>query len=112
MSGNLCTLLRFRNIDPGGLATSAIARGVPILATAIDVVEVEGGARLVPPADPTALVRLVSDWTTRPFSFKPSLNRWVRGELHKILNAIPLFIRRHTLVGWLTASTRAAHRSP
>jgi glycosyltransferase involved in cell wall biosynthesis len=63
-------LLPYREIDASGVAMSAIARGAPVLATAIDgfreLFEREGGARLVPPADATALSRAITDWISAP----------------------------------------------
>ena len=48
-------VLPYRDIDASGVAMSAIARGVPVLATAIpgfrELFEGEVGARLVPPGD-------------------------------------------------------------
>jgi glycosyltransferase involved in cell wall biosynthesis len=54
-------VLPYRDIDASGVAMSAIARGVPILATAIagfrELFEEEDGARLVPPGDAVELAR-------------------------------------------------------
>jgi glycosyltransferase involved in cell wall biosynthesis len=63
-------LLPYREIDASGVAMSAIARGVPVLATAIEgfreLFEDEGGARLVPAADAAALSRAIADWVSAP----------------------------------------------
>ena len=63
-------VLPYRDIDASGVAMSAIARGVPVLATAIDgfreLFEEGGGARLVPPADAAALAKAIADWTSSP----------------------------------------------
>jgi glycosyltransferase involved in cell wall biosynthesis len=63
-------VLPYREIDASGVAMSAVARGVPILATAIDgFLEVfwgEPGARLVPEADATALSEAIIDWIKAP----------------------------------------------
>jgi glycosyltransferase involved in cell wall biosynthesis len=63
-------VLPYRDIDASGVAMSAIARGVPILATAIagfrELFEEEGGARLVPPGDAVGLATAVTDWINAP----------------------------------------------
>jgi glycosyltransferase involved in cell wall biosynthesis len=63
-------LLPYREIDASGVAMSAVARGLPVLATAIDgfceLFEGESGARLVPAADPQALAGVIAEWTTKP----------------------------------------------
>jgi glycosyltransferase involved in cell wall biosynthesis len=63
-------LLPYREIDASGVAMSAIARGLPVLATDIDgfreLFEGEGGARLVPAADAAAMSRAVTDWIDAP----------------------------------------------
>lgn len=63
-------VLPYREIDASGVAMSAIARGLPVLATAIDgfreLFEVGGGARLVPPVDANALAKVITDWITHP----------------------------------------------
>jgi glycosyltransferase involved in cell wall biosynthesis len=63
-------VLPYRDIDASGVAMSAIARGVPILATAIagfrELFEGEGGARLVPPDDAVALAKAMIDWINAP----------------------------------------------
>jgi len=63
-------LLPYREIDASGVAMSAIARGVPVLATAIEgfreLFEDKGGARLVPAADAAALSRAIADWANAP----------------------------------------------
>jgi glycosyltransferase involved in cell wall biosynthesis len=67
-------LLPYREIDASGVAMSAIARGVPVLATAIggfeELFEGEGGARLVPPADAAALSKAITDWISAPEKLK------------------------------------------
>jgi glycosyltransferase involved in cell wall biosynthesis len=63
-------LLPYREIDASGVAMSAIARGLPVLATAIDgfceLFQGKGGARLVTAADPAALASAISDWLDTP----------------------------------------------
>jgi len=63
-------LLPYRDIDASGVAMSAIARGLPVLATAIDgfceLFEGKGGARLVTAANPAALANAISDWIDAP----------------------------------------------
>ena len=63
-------VLPYRDIDASGVAMSAIARGVPVLATAIggfrELFEREGGARLVPPADAAVLSEAIVDWINVP----------------------------------------------
>ncbi len=63
-------VLPYREIDASGVAMSAIARGVPVLATAIDgfreLFDREGGARLVPPGDAAALAGVIGDWVGAP----------------------------------------------
>jgi glycosyltransferase involved in cell wall biosynthesis len=63
-------LLPYRDIDASGVAMSAIARGVPILATAIEgfreLFEEGGGAHLVPADDATALSRAIANWVSTP----------------------------------------------
>jgi glycosyltransferase involved in cell wall biosynthesis len=63
-------LLPYREIDASGVAMSAIARGVPILATAIEgfreLFEEKGGAHLVPADDATALSRAFADLVSTP----------------------------------------------
>jgi glycosyltransferase involved in cell wall biosynthesis len=63
-------LLPYKEIDASGVMMSAIARGVPVLATAIEgfreLFEDEGGARLVPPADATALSGAIAEWARAP----------------------------------------------
>jgi glycosyltransferase involved in cell wall biosynthesis len=63
-------VLPYRDIDASGVAMSAIARGVPVLATAIagfrEQFERKGGARLVPPGDPAALAKAMTDWINAP----------------------------------------------
>lgn len=60
-------LLPYREIDASGVAMTAIARGLPVLATAIDgfreLFEGDGSARLVP-ADPAALADVIADWVS------------------------------------------------
>jgi glycosyltransferase involved in cell wall biosynthesis len=59
-------VLPYRNIDASGVAMSAVARGVPVLATAIagfrELFEDQGGARLVPPGDAAAMANAITDW--------------------------------------------------
>jgi glycosyltransferase involved in cell wall biosynthesis len=63
-------LLPYREIDASGVAMSAIARGVPVLATAVggfrELFEDEGGARLVPAGDTAALSRAIANWVSAP----------------------------------------------
>lgn len=63
-------LLPYREADASGVMMSAIARGVPVLATAIEgfreLFEDEGGALLVPPADAGALSRAIAEWVSAP----------------------------------------------
>ena len=63
-------VLPYREIDASGVAMSAVARGVPILATAIDgfceLFEGEAGARLVPAADAAALSEVIISWIRAP----------------------------------------------
>jgi glycosyltransferase involved in cell wall biosynthesis len=63
-------LLPYLEIDASGVMMSAIARGVPVLATAIEgfreLFEDEGGALLVPPADAAALSRAIAEWVSAP----------------------------------------------
>jgi glycosyltransferase involved in cell wall biosynthesis len=63
-------VLPYRDIDASGVAMSAVARGVPVLATAIpgfrELFEMEGGARLVPPSDSAALAQAMTDWINAP----------------------------------------------
>jgi glycosyltransferase involved in cell wall biosynthesis len=63
-------VLPYREIDASGVAMSAIARGVPVLATAIDgfreLFEGERGARLVPPGDAAGLAKVMTDWINAP----------------------------------------------
>ena len=63
-------VLPYRDIDASGVAMSAIARGVPVLATAIagfrELFEDEGGAHLVPPGDSAALAKAITDWINAP----------------------------------------------
>jgi glycosyltransferase involved in cell wall biosynthesis len=63
-------VLPYRDIDASGVAMSAIARGVPVLATAItgfrELFEGEGGACLVPPGDAAALAKAMTDWVYAP----------------------------------------------
>jgi glycosyltransferase involved in cell wall biosynthesis len=83
-------LLPYREIDASGVAMSAIARGVPVLATAIDgfreLFEGEGGARLVPPADPDGLAKAITDWISAP------------EQLHALKDAMRL--RRANIPSW------------
>jgi glycosyltransferase involved in cell wall biosynthesis len=63
-------LLPYRDIDASGVVMSAIARGLPVLATAIEgfreLFEVEGGARLITAGDPAALSKAITDWIKTP----------------------------------------------
>jgi glycosyltransferase involved in cell wall biosynthesis len=63
-------LLPYREIDASGVAMSAMARGLPVLATAIDgfreLFEGKGGARLVPAAEAPALAGAIAEWVTDP----------------------------------------------
>jgi glycosyltransferase involved in cell wall biosynthesis len=63
-------VLPYRDIDASGVAMSAIARGVPILATAIagfrELFERQGGARLVPPGEAAGLAKAMIDWINAP----------------------------------------------
>jgi glycosyltransferase involved in cell wall biosynthesis len=63
-------VLPYRDIDASGVAMSAIARGVPVLATAIpgfrELFEGEGGACLVPSGDVMGLANTVTDWIHSP----------------------------------------------
>ena len=60
----------YRKIDASGVAMSAIARGLPVLATAIDgfreLFDGGGGARLVPAEDPRALAAAIAEWAVNP----------------------------------------------
>jgi glycosyltransferase involved in cell wall biosynthesis len=89
-------LLPYREIDASGVAMSAIARGVPILATAIDgfreLFESEGGARLVPPADAVALSNAIIDWIGAP------------EQLHALAEAMRL--RRASIPSWDEIASR------
>jgi len=63
-------ILPYREIDASGVMMTAIARGVPVLATGIEgfreLFEGEGGALLVPPADAKALARAIAQWASAP----------------------------------------------
>lgn len=63
-------LLPYRVIDASGVMMTAIARGVPVLATGIEgfreLFEDEGGAILVPPGDAAALSRVIAEWVSAP----------------------------------------------
>jgi glycosyltransferase involved in cell wall biosynthesis len=64
-------ILPYRAIDASGVMMTAIARGVPILATDIggfrELFESEGGgALLVPPGDAAALSRVIAEWASAP----------------------------------------------
>lgn len=63
-------VLPYREIDASGVAMSAVARGLPILATAIDgfreLFEGEDGARLVPAGDAAALCAAIIGWIEAP----------------------------------------------
>jgi glycosyltransferase involved in cell wall biosynthesis len=63
-------LLPYRDIDASGVAMSAIGRGLPVLATAIDgfreLFEEGGGARLVRAADAASLSTAIFDWISAP----------------------------------------------
>jgi glycosyltransferase involved in cell wall biosynthesis len=58
------------DINASGVAMSAIARGLRVLATAIDgfreLFEERGGPRLVAPADATAMANGIADWIIAP----------------------------------------------
>jgi glycosyltransferase involved in cell wall biosynthesis len=83
-------VLPYRDIDASGVAMSAIARGVPVLATAIagfrELFEVGGGACIVPPGDPAALAKAMTDWVNAP------------EELHDLAGAMRL--RRAGIPSW------------
>jgi glycosyltransferase involved in cell wall biosynthesis len=64
-------ILPYRAIDASGVMMTAIARGVPVLATDIDgfreLFEDEGGgALLVPSGDAAALSRVIAEWVSSP----------------------------------------------
>jgi glycosyltransferase involved in cell wall biosynthesis len=63
-------VLPYREIDASGVAMSAVARGLPVLATAIEgfreLFEGESGARLVTAGDAAALSRAIIDWIEAP----------------------------------------------
>ncbi|MGE5779907.1 MAG: glycosyltransferase family 4 protein [Hyphomicrobiales bacterium] len=63
-------LLPYREIDASGVAMTAIARGLPVLASAIEGFEelFEGGqgARLVPPGRPDKLADVLRAWAAAP----------------------------------------------
>jgi glycosyltransferase involved in cell wall biosynthesis len=63
-------VLPYREIDASGVAMSAIARSMPVLATDLDGFRETfgraGGARLVPPADAAALAKAIADWISAP----------------------------------------------
>lgn len=63
-------LLPYREIDASGVAMSAVARGVPVLATAVggfrELFEGNAGAHLVPAADAAALAGAIVDWISDP----------------------------------------------
>jgi glycosyltransferase involved in cell wall biosynthesis len=63
-------ILPYREIDASGVMMTAIARGVPVLATGIEgfreLFEDEGGALLVPPGDAVALSRVIAEWVSAP----------------------------------------------
>ena len=83
-------LLPYRDIDASGVAMSAVARGVPILATAIEgfreLFEEGGGAHLVPADDAAALSRAIANWISTP------------EQLDALAEAIVL--RRATIPSW------------
>jgi glycosyltransferase involved in cell wall biosynthesis len=83
-------LLPYQEIDASGVAMSAIARGVPVLATAIEgfreLFEGEGGARLVPAADAAALSRAIAGWANAP------------GQLDALAEA--MLVRRAGIPSW------------
>jgi len=63
-------VLPYREIDASGIAMSAIASGLPVLASAIDgfaeLFADGAGARLVPPNDPEALAAILREWAEAP----------------------------------------------
>jgi glycosyltransferase involved in cell wall biosynthesis len=63
-------LLPYREIDASGVAMSAIARGLPVLATSIDgfceLFQQDYGACLVAPGDATQLAKVITGWITDP----------------------------------------------
>jgi glycosyltransferase involved in cell wall biosynthesis len=63
-------VLPYREIDASGVAMTAVARGIPVLATAIDgfreLFEQGGGARLVPPGNAAAMSEAIIDWLQAP----------------------------------------------
>jgi glycosyltransferase involved in cell wall biosynthesis len=63
-------VLPYRVIDASGVMMTAIARGVPVLATGIEgfreLFEDEGGAILVPPGDAAAMSRVIAEWVGAP----------------------------------------------
>jgi glycosyltransferase involved in cell wall biosynthesis len=63
-------ILPYREIDASGVMMTAIARGVPVLATGIEgfreLFEDGGGAVLVPPNDAAALSRAIAEWVSAP----------------------------------------------
>jgi glycosyltransferase involved in cell wall biosynthesis len=83
-------LLSYREIDASGVASIAVARGLPVLATAIEgfeeLFDEEDGARLVPPNDAAALSTVFIDWINAP------------QELEALATAMRL--RRERYPGW------------
>jgi glycosyltransferase involved in cell wall biosynthesis len=63
-------LLPYREIDASGVAMTAIARGLPVLASAIEgfeeLFEDGRGARLVPPGRPDKLADVLCAWAAAP----------------------------------------------
>ena len=80
----------------GMVVTEALARGVPVLAGAVDgIPEAAGGAGLlVPPGDPAALAAALRRWLTEPA---------LRADLRAAAAA-----RRATLTGWDDTARRIA----
>lgn len=106
-------LLPYREIDASGVAMTALAYGLPVLATRIDgfVEAFEGnpGARLVTPGDPAALAEVLRAWAAHPAELDAMANAM---ECHR--NAVPDWqeIARITLRVYADAQTHwAAKRS-
>jgi glycosyltransferase involved in cell wall biosynthesis len=83
-------LLPYREIDASGVMMTAIARGVPVLATCIEgfreLFEDGGGAVLVPPGDAAALSRVIAEWVSAPE--------------HLDALAKAMLVRRASIPGW------------
>lgn len=103
-------VLPYREIDASGIAMTAVASGLPVLASAVDgfaeLFADGAGARLVPPNDPEALAAVLREWAEAPQTLVD-----LRSAMRARRDAFPSWdeIARRTRAVYAEARSRWAH---